>query len=137
MLPLQPQKVDAGGGQEPMGAGKMASGIEGMGYFAQPMAEGAANAGDPAGQGMERELWQETDTMYDNLPFDPAYRTSIRTILINKHPPFPLPHASSSIRLGSSKPRIRHAFLHVCRFRHRHDPNPSFKFHGPALVHAR
>ncbi|KAJ9109914.1 hypothetical protein QFC19_001894 [Naganishia cerealis] len=24
-------------------------------------------------QSLDRDLWQETDTMYDNLPFDPAY----------------------------------------------------------------
>lgn len=30
----------------------------------------------PEGQ-FDRDVWQETDMMYDNLPFDPAYRTSL------------------------------------------------------------
>jgi hypothetical protein len=28
-------------------------------------------------QPLDRDIWQETDTMYDNLPFDPAYRESM------------------------------------------------------------
>lgn len=117
-------KVDGGDGGEQVGdAGKTAGGTEGMGYFAQPVMEGVgANGGDPAGQGMGREMWQETDTMYDNLPFDPAYRKSLSLSFLKTSD-----HPSGSIRLGSSKPRIRHALLHVRRFGHRHDPNPSFK----------
>lgn len=41
---------------------------------ADGMAGPGASSHAEEGQ-FDRDVWQETDTMYDNLPFDPAYRT--------------------------------------------------------------
>jgi hypothetical protein len=76
---IPPLEKEEGG--ESADTRKPGGGTDGTGYFAQPM-DGGGMAGadggvDSAGQVMEREIWQETDTMYDNLPFDPAYRTSL------------------------------------------------------------
>lgn len=81
---------------------------DGVAYYAA--ADGMAGPGTSRnveeGQ-FDRDVWQETDTMYDNLPFDPAYRRfpalSRRVVSLTR------PHSSSvftprSIRIGSRKP---------------------------------
>lgn len=52
----------------------------GISYFAEETADGGAQMEgvQESGQALDRGMWQETDTMYDNLPFDPAYRTSLQ-----------------------------------------------------------
>lgn len=126
-----------GAGAEP-GVNLGKAGGDGLGYYGTSMAEaagttaGVGNGEDPVGNGMRRELWQETDTMYDNLPFDPAYRTFLRSF-INA---LVLILLAISVRLGSSQPRIRHALLNVCRFRDRYDSNAAFILYGPAAFHA-
>jgi hypothetical protein len=94
------EKVDGGEGPDTR---KPGGGTDGTGYFAQSM-DGGGMAGadggvDSAGQVMEREIWQETDTMYDNLPFDPAYRTSLPILFCKISDTFPAAFGSEAANL--------------------------------------
>lgn len=130
-------KANASGAGIDPGVDSGKAGGDVLGYYGASEGAGiiaaAPNGGDPAVNGMGRELWQETDTMYDNLPFDPAYRTFLRSFINAKT----LSLFTLSVRLGSSQPRIRHALLNVCRFRDRHDSNATFELYGPTTLHAR
>lgn len=65
---LQRRSLDNGRAENvPDAAVAFYSAADGMG---EPGASRHAEDGQ-----FDRDVWQETDTMYDNLPFDPAYRT--------------------------------------------------------------